>query len=115
MYCLHTSKYACVIQRPKLSEKEVESPETGVTDGCKLSCSCWEWSLGPLKAQPVLLSAELLLQPLSAILIEAYVSNISKVAHGDNIRHFLVWVILFIMIASNSVHLPVNFVIYFFY
>jgi hypothetical protein len=42
----------------------VRSPGTGVTDGCKLSCECWELNLDPLKKHTVLLIAELSLQPV---------------------------------------------------
>ena len=36
----------------------------GVIDNCELPCGCWELNLGPLEEQPVLLIAELSLQPV---------------------------------------------------
>lgn len=44
-----------VSRRP---EKDTGSHGTGITDGCKLTCGCWELNLGHLQEQPVLLSAE---------------------------------------------------------
>jgi len=40
-----------------------ESPGTGVTDSCELTCGCWELKPGPLEEQPVLLTSEPSLQP----------------------------------------------------
>lgn len=37
-------------------QKNIRYPGTGVTDGFKLPCECWELNLGPLKKQPVLLT-----------------------------------------------------------
>ena len=34
------------------------SQKTGVIDGCKLPCGCWERNLGPLEEQLVLLTPE---------------------------------------------------------
>ena len=41
------------------------SPGTGIRDSCELPCGCWELNPGPLEEQPVLLTAEPSLQPLS--------------------------------------------------
>lgn len=30
-------------------EEGVRFPETGVTDGCKQPCGCWELNLGPME------------------------------------------------------------------
>ena len=46
------------MQCPQRPEKATEFPGTGVTDGCEPTCGCWELNLGPLKEQPVLLSAD---------------------------------------------------------
>ena len=46
------------MQCPQRPEKATEFPGTGVTDGCDPTCGCWELNLGPLKEQPVLLSAD---------------------------------------------------------
>jgi hypothetical protein len=35
----------------------------GVIDSCELPCECWDWNLGPLEEQSVLLSSELFFQP----------------------------------------------------
>jgi len=43
----------------------VGSSGTGVTDDCELSCGCWELNLRPLVEQPMLLTAEPSLQPLT--------------------------------------------------
>jgi hypothetical protein len=49
---------------PAEARREIRSPETGVIDGCELSCKCWELNLGLLlKAQQVFLIAEPSLQP----------------------------------------------------
>ena len=41
----------------------VRSPGTGDTDSCELTCGCWELNPGPLKEQPVPITAEPSLQP----------------------------------------------------
>ena len=41
----------------------VRSSGTEVKDACELPCRCWELNPGPLEEQPVLLTAELSLQP----------------------------------------------------
>ena len=38
-------------------------PGTGVTDGCELSCGCWEFNLGPLEELSYL--SEILINDLS--------------------------------------------------
>lgn len=45
------------------SEKGVGDPGTGITDGCKLPCACWEANVGSLKEQPVFFTAVPSLQP----------------------------------------------------
>ena len=40
-----------------------------ITDGCELSCGCWELNSGPLEEQSVLLTAEPSLQPLPSFFI----------------------------------------------
>ena len=47
-----------------LRPEVVGSPGTGVMDGCKPPCGCWELNLDPLEEQPVLLTTEISLQPL---------------------------------------------------
>lgn len=53
------SAYAWCLQR---SDKDTESPETGVTVG-ERPCQCWEPNLGPLWERSGLLTTEPLLQP----------------------------------------------------
>ena len=53
------SAYVCV---PSVPEKDIRSPETGVTESCELPCGCWESNPGPLKEQAVFLTAEPSLQ-----------------------------------------------------
>jgi len=45
--CVFSCIYACAqcLQRP---EEGVRAPGTGVTDGYKLSCGCWELTMDPL-------------------------------------------------------------------
>jgi hypothetical protein len=45
-------------------QREFRSSGTGVTDGCKLPCGCWELNPGPLEEQPVLVTTEPSLQLL---------------------------------------------------
>lgn len=45
-------------------EEGIQSPETGVTDGCELPCGCREQNSGLLKQQQVLLTMEPSLQHL---------------------------------------------------
>lgn len=33
---------------PHRGQKSVQSPRTGITDGCEPLCGCWEWKPGPL-------------------------------------------------------------------
>jgi hypothetical protein len=40
------------------AEEDIGSPRTGVTEGYKPSCGCWELSLGSVQEQPVLLAIE---------------------------------------------------------
>lgn len=55
--------YACSVCR---SQKRVSySPKTGVTDSCKQPCGSWELNVGPLEEQPMLLTAEPSLKPLT--------------------------------------------------
>lgn len=44
-------------------EDGVQLPRIGVTDGCELLGGCWETNPGPLKEQPLFLTAESSLQP----------------------------------------------------
>jgi hypothetical protein len=48
--------------------RRVRFPETGVTNGFELQYGCWESYLGPLEEQPVLLTTEPSLLPLSEII-----------------------------------------------
>jgi hypothetical protein len=43
------------MQYPGRPEEGIVSPGTG---DCKPPCECWEWNLGSLKEQPVLLAVE---------------------------------------------------------
>lgn len=44
-------------------EEGTRSSEIGVTDGSEPLYGCWQFNLGPLEEQPVLLTAEPHLQP----------------------------------------------------
>jgi hypothetical protein len=48
----------CVCSALGRSEGVIRSLGTGVVDGCKLSCGCWEQNPGPLQEQQVPLSSE---------------------------------------------------------
>jgi hypothetical protein len=54
------------------ARRGIQSPRARVTDGCELSCECWELNLGPLQEQSVLLTAKPSFQPWHgcAILLE---------------------------------------------
>lgn len=52
-----------MVQGLRRPEGGVQSPGTGVTDSCELSCECWESNQGPLEAQTVLLTTQPSLQP----------------------------------------------------
>jgi hypothetical protein len=54
VFCLHV----CLCEG-------VRYPRIGVTDSCELSIGWWELNLGPLEEQPVLLTTEPSLQPLT--------------------------------------------------
>ena len=42
-----------------------------IVDDCKLPCGCWKLNWGPLKEQPILLTAEPSLQPQMPIQVIA--------------------------------------------
>jgi hypothetical protein len=44
------------------SEENIRSPVTIVTDGCDITCVCWELNIDPLQEHQVLLTAESSLQ-----------------------------------------------------
>lgn len=44
--------------RPWRPEEVIGSPETGVMDGFKLSCECWEPNSAPLQEQQLLTTTE---------------------------------------------------------
>ena len=69
-----------------------DSPGTGVTDRCELSCGCWELNPGPLEEQSMLLTTEPSLQPiyhyqadlpLSLVLIAVTMDPSGKQASND--------------------------------
>ena len=43
---------------PERPEEGIKSVGNGITDSCEPLCGCWEWNPGPLREQPVLLTAE---------------------------------------------------------
>lgn len=43
---------------PQSSEEILRSPGTGVKDGCKPPCGCWELNLDHLKKEPMVLTAK---------------------------------------------------------
>lgn len=49
------------VQCPQKPEEGSKPLETVATEGCKLSCGCWDPNPGPLKEQPLLLTTELCL------------------------------------------------------
>lgn len=64
VFCLYSCLCTPCMQCPRRPEEGAKSPTAGVKEGCDLPCGCWELKLGPLE-QPVLLIAELSLQPLA--------------------------------------------------
>ena len=64
VFCPHG--YLCTTCMPGAMEdrKGRQISAVGVTDVWELPCGCWELNPGPLKEQPVLLTAEPSLQPL---------------------------------------------------
>lgn len=46
------------------TEGGITSPRTGVTNGCKWPCRCWDLNSGPTNKGPVLLPAKPSFQPL---------------------------------------------------
>lgn len=53
-----------LLWEPHRPEESIVFLTTGVTDGCGLPHGCWELNLGPLKEQPMPLTAGLSLQPI---------------------------------------------------
>lgn len=51
------------LQRP---EGVISSPGTQVPGRCELLCMCWDWDLGPLEEQQVLLTPQPYSQPSMA-------------------------------------------------
>ena len=76
----------------------VRSPGTRVTDGCKMTCGCWELNWGPLKEQPVLLTAEPSLHP------QHYYFYLFK----DEIRADTVWDDILVMRGKKSFYLKME-------
>ena len=62
-YILYTMCVYC----PLKPEEGVRTSGTGVMDGCRLPCGCWELNSGPLEEQPVLLTTEPSLQPQKSV------------------------------------------------
>ena len=51
-------------------------PETGVADSHELPSRCWEFNLGLLEEQPVLLTTEPFLQPpISPLKVDRFVAH----------------------------------------
>jgi hypothetical protein len=48
--------HACL--GPFLARKEGQIPETGLKDGCKMPCGCWDLSPGALLKQQGLIACE---------------------------------------------------------
>jgi hypothetical protein len=48
---------------PGKTEESTAFSETGVTDGCELSSTCWELNPGPLQEQQMYLTAMPFIQP----------------------------------------------------
>jgi hypothetical protein len=62
--CMYVCMYVCVCSiciYACMTEEDVRFHS--IVDGCELLCSCWELNPGPLEEHPVLLTAELSLQP----------------------------------------------------
>ena len=57
-YVYECSAYLYVYRAPLKVRRGHWIPGTGVTDDCEPPYGCWEWNLGPLQEQPVLLTAE---------------------------------------------------------
>lgn len=64
--CMSTCLPACMgtvcILWPWSPEKDTGSPGPGITHGCELPCSRWEWNTTPVSEQQVLLTTEQSLQ-----------------------------------------------------
>lgn len=49
-------------------QERARYPGTEAVDGCE-PCGCWEWNCDPREKQPVILTAEPSLQPVSSIFV----------------------------------------------
>jgi hypothetical protein len=65
---------------PEEAKEGAGSPGTGVTDGCKPSCGCWELNLGPLQKQDVLLASEPSVQHLPQVFVLLFETRSDYVA-----------------------------------
>ena len=72
VFCLNVRLCTMCVPCPWSPEEGVKFLGTGVKDGCEPLCGCWEWDLGPLEEQPVLLTTEPSLQFLEAILSNSF-------------------------------------------
>lgn len=64
MWVLTYNHVSCFVSSwyPQKAELALEYSQIGVTDGCELSCGCWELNLGPLQKPQVLSTIEPSLQ-----------------------------------------------------
>lgn len=62
--CISVCLRVCVPRICPVPEEGLDSPELELTEGCEQPCGGWEFNLGPLQKQQVLISAQPSLQPL---------------------------------------------------
>lgn len=60
--CLHVSTCTTYVQCPERLEEVIVALGTAVTDRCELPHGSWEWNLGPLEKQTILLTTKPYLQ-----------------------------------------------------
>lgn len=53
----------CLGGQRRVSEKGVRSRGTSGTEGCELPCGWWQWNLGPLQEEQMLLTKHLTVFP----------------------------------------------------
>lgn len=58
VFCLHVRMCPCACLVLRGSKEHTDSSGTGIVGGCELLCVCWEFTLGPLQEQSVLLSTD---------------------------------------------------------
>lgn len=87
----HISVHCVPIWWPWRPEKAIRSSRLVVTDICKLPCGGWDSNQCPLEEQPILLTVESHLQPLSGICVHSVLlslfSNCAFISRSVHNRH----------------------------